>query len=105
MSTDGLEEFSLTNDPDPFSGPDGEGVADDGTMGNLHGRTAHELTRMMTYGSVKVKLSAINASIKFLKDNNITTTIKPNNPSGKVLEALPSVEELERLMRLSPGRE
>lgn len=94
----------LIGDPDPLSGPAEEGIADDETMGSLHGRTAHELTRMMTYGNVRTKLAAISASIKFLKDNNITSSIKPNNPTGKVLSALPSVEELERLMRLSPGQ-
>ena len=101
---DAQEEQDLINDPDPFGGPAEDGVAGDETMGNLHGRTAHELTRMMTYGNARVKLSAINAAIKFLKDNSITTTIKPNTPTGKVLSALPSVDELERLMKLSPGQ-
>jgi len=101
---DAQEEQDLINDPDPFGGPAEDGIAGDETMGNLHGRTAHELTRMMTYGNVRTKLAAINASIKFLKDNSITSSIKPNNPAGKVLSALPSVEELERLMRLSPGQ-
>jgi hypothetical protein len=105
MSMDGQEEQDLINDPNPFGGPKEAGVADDETMGDLHGRTAHELTRMMTYGNARIKLAAINASIKFLKDNSITTTIKPNNPAGKVLSALPSVEELERLMKLSPGND
>jgi len=104
LMDDPQESPDLIGDPDPLSGPAEEGIADDETMGSLHGRTAHELTRMMTYGNVRTKLAAINASIKFLKDNGITSSIKPNNPTGKVLSALPSVEELERLMRLSPGQ-
>lgn len=44
----------------------------------------------------------INLGIKFLKDNNITATLDASTPLADIQAALPSAEELERLMALTP---
>lgn len=44
----------------------------------------------------------INLGIKFLKDNNITATLDASTPLADIQAALPSAEELERLMSLTP---
>jgi hypothetical protein len=97
----------IIGDPFPGSVPAVSGIADDETMGDLHGVAAHELKRLMTYGNVRTKLAAISLTVKFLKDNHILTTVKKGgkNPGSKALDALPSVEELERLMRLTPHQD
>lgn len=40
--------------------------------------------------------------MKFLKDNNITTTIDASPDLALIQEALPDAAELERLMTLTP---
>jgi hypothetical protein len=96
------EDYECLDDPNPFSGPVVDGRASDDSMGNLHGRTEHEISRLLTYGNVKTKLATLGYAIRFLKDNNCTTQIKAENATSKVLNALPTVEELERLMANSP---
>jgi hypothetical protein len=96
------EWFICPDDPNPYDGPALDGRAADGAMGDLHGRTAHEIARLLRYGTVRTKLATLGHSIKFLKDNNITSQLKADNASAQVLKALPTVEELERIMTNSP---
>lgn len=96
-----MEDWSLPGDPNPFSGPEGDGRASEDSMANLHGQTAHEIARFLKYGTPRLKLATIDKAIKFLKDNSITTTIQSKSLK-RVEDALPSVEELEKLMRLTP---
>jgi hypothetical protein len=96
------EFYLCPNDPNPFSGPAVDGRASDDAMGNLHGRTEHEISRLLTYGNVRTKLATLGYAIRFLKDNNCTTQLKNESATNKVLHALPTVEELERLMANSP---
>ena len=97
MAQDETEDWSLPGDPNPFSGKASEDTLDD-----LHGQTAHEIHRFLKYGTTRLKLAAIDKAIKFLKDNSITTTIGMSPRLKKVEDALPSVDELEALMRLTP---
>ena len=40
--------------------------------------------------------------MKFLKDNNITTTIDASPDMGHIQSLLPKADELERLMTMTP---
>jgi len=40
--------------------------------------------------------------MRFLKDNNITTTIEASVPIQDIRAAMPTPEELERLMTMTP---
>jgi hypothetical protein len=103
MATDDTEDWWGTpTDPNPHSSPEESGRADDSTMSDLHGQTAHEISRFLKYGTPRAKLAAIDKAIKFLKDNSITTTLGRSKGLQKVADALPSVEDLEALMRLTP---
>lgn len=104
MVNDETEDWCGTpGDPNPYSSPEESGRADDDTMSALHGQTAHEITRFLKYGTPRAKLAVIDKAIKFLKDNSITTVIGRSKNLKKMEESLPSVEELEALMKLTPG--
>jgi hypothetical protein len=103
MAKDDTEDWWGTpTDPNPYSSPEEGGRADDDTMGDLHGRTAHEIARFLKYGTPRARLAAIDKAIKFLKDNSVTSTIGRSRSLQKVADSLPSVDELEALMRLTP---
>jgi len=40
--------------------------------------------------------------MRFLKDNNITSTIEASTPLQDIKAAMPTTEELERLMTMTP---
>lgn len=74
-------------------------------LGDLHTQVADTLKDLIASPDERVKVSAIQAAIRFLKDNQISAE---RNDEG--LNALhqglrdlaPTREELERLMRVSP---
>lgn len=45
---------------------------------------------------------AINQAMKFLKDNNITTSIDASPALANIERLLPSADELEKLMTMTP---
>jgi hypothetical protein len=40
--------------------------------------------------------------LKFLKDNNITATVEASAPMADIKSMLPSADELEKLMSMTP---
>jgi hypothetical protein len=97
------EWFNCPFDPHPDSKRDEVGRASEDELAELHGATAHELSRMVKYGNMRTKLAAISHSIKFLKDNNITASLKASGGTKALLKNLPTAEELERIMQNSPS--
>jgi len=46
--------------------------------------------------------AGIDAGLKFLKDNNITGTVENSAPIAQIKDLLPTKDELESLMMLTP---
>ena len=44
----------------------------------------------------------IDAGLKFLKDNSITATVDNSAPIAQIKDLLPTKDELEALMHMSP---
>ncbi len=79
--------------------------ASDDVLGELHGMVATEIKNMILHGDGDDRDKAISFALRMLKDNNITAT--EANPAMGALKAtvqskLPTADELNRLMRLSP---
>lgn len=78
------------------------GKATEDALNELHGSAARNLKYLMTHGDEKTQIAAIGLSIRFLKDNGISQGIKSSPVLRDLEQALPSVEELERIMKHSP---
>ena len=46
--------------------------------------------------------AGIDAGLKFLKDNSITATVENSTPIAQIKDLLPSKDELEKLMTMTP---
>ena len=61
-----------------------------------------ELRAMLQSDDPRERLQAVDRAMKFLKDNAITATMDASTPLEEVKKALPTAEELERLMTMTP---
>ena len=79
--------------------------ASDDLLGDLHGMVAREIKGMLGSDDPQERDKGLQLALRMLKDNNITAT--EANPPMAALKAsvqakLPTPDELNRLMRLSP---
>ena len=71
----------------------------------LHQEVARKLHELLQSEDPREAQAALSSAIKFLKDNAITVTVAPKDPdtlSEATKEKLPTMEELERMMQLTP---
>jgi hypothetical protein len=68
----------------------------------LHGMVGSELMKQLQSDDAKERLYAVDRALRFLKDNNITSTIGASVPLQRIQAAMPTPEELEKLMQLTP---
>ena len=61
-----------------------------------------ELLDQLHADDPRERLAAIDRAMKFLRDNNITSTIEASVPLQDIKASMPSADELERLMQLTP---
>jgi len=47
-------------------------------------------------------MAAVDRALRFLKDNNITASLQAAPDLGRIRDSLPTAEELERLMKMTP---
>lgn len=76
--------------------------ASEDLLAALHGLVGDRIKDMLLSDDPREVRDGINLGIKFLKDNNITATLDASTPLADIQAALPSAEELERLMSLTP---
>jgi hypothetical protein len=81
------------------------GRAPDEFLGDMHGMAAREIKSMMSSADARERKLGLQLALRMLKENNITCT--EANPAMGALKAsvqakLPTADELNRLMRLSP---
>ena len=71
----------------------------------LHQEVARKLHEMIASEDPKEAQAALSQAIKFLKDNAITATVETkelDTLSEATRDKLPTMEELERMMQLTP---
>lgn len=71
-------------------------------LAGLHGLVGDKIRSMLLSDDPRDVREGISMGMKFLKDNNITTTIDASPDLALIQEALPDAAELERLMTLTP---
>jgi hypothetical protein len=80
--------------------------AADEFLGDIHGMVAKEIKNMIQSEDPDERKLGLQLALRMLKENNITAT--EANPAMGALKAsvqakLPTAEELNRLMKLSPA--
>ncbi len=71
-------------------------------LAQIHGLVGASIKEMLQSDDPRERLAGIQAGMRFLKDNNITTTIEASVPIQDIRAAMPTPEELERLMTMTP---
>lgn len=76
--------------------------ASEDLLAQIHGMVGRELIDQLQAEDPSTRLSAIDKAMKFLKDNSITATIEASVPLAALQQSMPSAEELEKLMTMTP---
>lgn len=76
--------------------------ASEDLLAQLHGMVGYELLQQLRSDDPRERMGAVDRAMKFLKDNNITSTVEASVPLQDIKAAMPTAEELERLMTLTP---
>ncbi len=76
--------------------------ASEDALAALHGAVAETISDFLQDDDPRQRLAAVDRAIRFLKDNNITATVEASEPLRSIADQLPTAEELEKLMQLSP---
>lgn len=71
-------------------------------LAQLHGLVAMQIMEMMQSENPRDVKEGVALGLKFLKDNNITATVEASAPMADIKSMLPSAEELEKLMSMTP---
>lgn len=71
-------------------------------LASLHGLVGEKIMQMLQSDDPRDVREAINQAMKFLKDNNITTSIDASPALANIERLLPSADELEKLMTMTP---
>ena len=71
-------------------------------LAQLHGLVGRELLDQLNADDATARLSAVDRAMKFLRDNNITSTLDAPTPLADIQQAIPTTEELEKLMTMTP---
>jgi len=71
-------------------------------LSSLHGLVGEQIKMLLLSDDPKEVKAGIDAGLKFLKDNNITGTVENSTPIAQIKDLLPTKDELESLMMLTP---
>ena len=71
-------------------------------LAQIHGLVGHELIEQLQSEDPRTRINAVDRAMKFLKDNMITATVESSEPLAQITSALPSADELEKLMTMTP---
>ncbi len=76
--------------------------ASEDQLAGLHGLVSENIRQLLQSDDPRERSEGINAGMKFLRDNAITCTIDASPDLNAIEKLIPSHEELEKLMHLSP---
>ena len=68
----------------------------------LPGLVGHELIEQLHSEDPKKRIYAVDRAMRFLKDNNITSTVEASVPLQTIQANLPTADEIEKLMTRTP---
>lgn len=71
-------------------------------LAQIHGLVGESIKEMLQSDDPRERIAGVDRAMRFLKDNNITTTIEASVPIQDIRDAMPTPEELERLMTMTP---
>ena len=71
-------------------------------LGSLHGLVGEQIKQLLLSDDPREIKAGIDAGLKFLKDNNITATVENSTPIAEIKNLLPTKDELEALMTMTP---
>ena len=71
-------------------------------LGELHLMVGFELRDQLNADEPQARLAAVDRAMRFLRDNNITSTLDAPTPLADIQQAIPTTEELEKLMTMTP---
>ena len=70
-------------------------------LGSLHGLVGEQIKTLLLSDDPRDIKMGIDAGLKFLKDNNITSTVDNSTPIAQIKDLLPTKDELEKLMTMT----
>ena len=76
--------------------------ASEALLGQIHGLVGAEIVSLLHSDDPRERIAGLDRAMKFLKDNNITATVEASVPLQDIQQALPTAEELEKLMMMTP---
>jgi hypothetical protein len=76
--------------------------ASEDLLAQLHGLVGFELIEQLQSEDPKTRIAAVDRAMRFLKDNNITSTVEASVPLQTIQANLPTADELEKLMTMTP---
>ena len=68
---------------------------------SLHGLVGEQIKTLLLSDDPRDIKMGIDAGLKFLKDNNITSTVDNSTPIAQIKDLLPTKDELEALMTMT----
>ncbi|OUU19567.1 MAG: hypothetical protein CBC13_12225 [Planctomycetia bacterium TMED53] len=71
-------------------------------LASIHSLVGEQITTLLTSENPRDVYNGIQFALKFLKDNNITAQLEASQPMQNVASMLPTAEELEKLMTMTP---
>lgn len=71
-------------------------------LSSLHGLVGAQIKELLMSDDPRDMKAGIDAGLKFLKDNNVTGTVENSTPIAEIKELLPTKDELEKLMHMTP---
>ena len=71
-------------------------------LAQIHGLVGHELVEQLQSEDPRTRMNAVDRAMKFLKDNMITATVESSTPLAQITQNLPTADELEKLMTMTP---
>jgi hypothetical protein len=76
--------------------------ASEDLLAQIHGMVGREILDQLHSEDPIARANALSQAMRFLKDNNITSTVQASVPLQKIQAAMPTANELEKLMQLTP---
>lgn len=76
--------------------------ASEDLLAQLHGLVGFELIEQLQSEDPKTRIAAVDRAMRFLKDNNITSSVEASVPLQTIQANLPTADELEKLMTMTP---
>lgn len=76
--------------------------ASEDLLAQLHGLVGFELIEQLQSEDPRTRIAAVDRAMRFLKDNNITSSVEASVPLQTIQANLPTADELEKLMTMTP---